>query len=464
MVTPQPINKGIIDHDLKLEIVAALLGIRNKHIEIAKKFSHILSHGQTHRDLAGNIRNYSRGHNPTGSVGSMYLEGVCAFLVQHGFINTNLRDKFVTHSFEEFALSVPRRLISQNRRIGALVQPIIDRQGIPPTYSIPSKQPIDIEQMFERQHIDQLIIYESEKAARAWNAVLQNRNYKQYGHCEEALSKLLASDEWKNFVKTSQPDGFVKLGAGSPSKDLMIIESMASILKADQAITASIIDYSQPMIDLSNAELCSMLDKSVLSLYDKVILKPVKTNFLDLKPIDCIRRPGVPIAFFITGGTIGNLNEAEFLSSIKRVAEPGDKLIVCAETIPEDIQSNEEFDKYENYLLEKYQHTDAQDMLAPALEKIWFLLEHSERYEEAKRTSIVPKIVRGRRDGITSIAKSISVVFEVVGGLKPIRLIASTRYNLSRLIEFVEEDGFLLDSTFHSSENQQFVATSFTLL
>ena len=44
----------------------------------------------------------------------------------------------------------------------------------------------------------------------------------------------------------------------------------------------------------------------------------------------------MPAAWFINGGTIGNINEADFLNSIAKRAEVGDWLMISMDTIPED--------------------------------------------------------------------------------------------------------------------------------
>ncbi len=195
--------------------------------------------------------------------------------------------------------------------------------------------------------------------------------------------------------------------------------------------------YSIAMLDISSEALNDILPNNSPISNKTIAFKSLRADFLDL-PLKRVhlRRTGVPVMFFITGGTIGNLDEGKFLSSILRVAEPNDLLIICCETLPDEV--NEEYHKY---LLSKYDHIDAKEMLSPALQKIWYLIDEKEHTFNEAIKLIKPKIVEDRWDGVTSVDNSVSIVFEY-GCEPPIRLITSTRYKESSFVKFVETYGF----------------------
>ncbi|MGL1956422.1 MAG: L-histidine N(alpha)-methyltransferase [Colwellia sp.] len=454
-------QKGIIDHIEKLKILSIFLGVPSTELKIGIALMKLIKLNTDSIQFRDNIKSYTikedgKTSSPLkGAKGKIYLRAVETALKNMGFQNDNLKYFFVNSSYEEFCLSIPNKCLNTQPGLRQLIQPIIDKKSIPPTYSIPTKKNVDIEEMFEKRDINQMIIYESEKAAKAWNAVLHNRNYKQYGHCEEALTKVFLNSLWKEFITKSEPDGFIKFGAGSASKDLLILKNYNELISKRYNITLSLVDYSQPMLDLSCDEILKGLGSLEPTISNYININLIKTDFLELRPINCLRRKNVPVAFFITGGTIGNLNEAEFFNSVKRVAETGDLLIVCAEMIPADVDKN--YGAYEAYLLEKYDHQDAKDMIAPALEKIWYLFDDNKKnFREAITNSIKPRVIRGRQDNVSSISKSISVVFEAMNGKEPIKLITSTRYHEKRFVEFTEEFGFKLELVEQSHSNELF--------
>jgi hypothetical protein len=462
-------NGGIRDHKEKLLVISIFLdakeGVRSCVRELNRRFRI----GQDVSSFADNIRKYSLGVNPNGTTGTLYINAVLKLLAEVGIKEPNLRSIYINSSFDKFCSIIPHNIIYKWPKLEKLLQLSRNKSAsnlLTKTFMIPSNSPVDIEEMFENRNIDQLIIYESEKAALSWSMVLNNRAYKQYEECEQALKKLLQSTQWTDFINHSLPDGFVKFGAGSTSKDKIIVEHYHPLMEKGHKINFCLVDYSAAMLAISNEEFSSAISNGELRHSDKINFYNIKTNFLTLtnfrhrnKRHNHIRRKKVPIAFFITGGTIGNLNEAEFLQSVKKVAEPGDMLIICCEMVPETIN-----DKYREKLLKKYNHVDAKNMLSPVLKLIWYLLDKGTYDDDAIYKLIQPKIMEGRIPCVTCVSGSVSVVFEVVCEEGDVRLITSTRYNQEKFIAFAEEHGFKLRHSESSNTNELFKSFMFEVL
>lgn len=461
-------KKGIKDHKKKLEILALLLGVKNTPIKVVEALLKNHSGENNVRvsfidaeRFADALRKYDRkpngdGTNPTGNTGGTYLNCVESLLASVEIREDNLKSFFIHSSFDTFVLAIPMKSVNSNKELKDIIKPIQDKVDLDHiTYSYPSNQIVDIEVMFSRKSIDQLIIYDSVTAANSWTSVLNNRSYKQYAECEEALEKTLASEEMESYFQEYEPDGFVKLGAGSTSKDKMILQSFQRKSNKCNVINFRLVDYSIAMLDISSKALHDILPNNSPISNKTVSFKNIKADFLDLPLRVHLRRTGVPVMFFITGGTIGNLDEGKFLSSILRVAEPNDLLIICCETLPDEV--NEEYHKY---LLSKYDHIDAKEMLSPALQKIWYLIDEKEHTFNEAIKLIKPKIVEDRWDGVTAVDNSVSIVFEY-GCEPPIRLITSTRYKESSFVKFVEAYGFELLTVKSGKTNSKFKSFMF---
>lgn len=456
------LQKGIKDHKKKLHTLALLMGVENVLVKIiGALLKHSGDNPSDSQGIATAVCKYTRESDgtvssPTGSQGIRYLNCVESLLISSELKEDNLKSFYVNSSFKEFALAIPMKHMNNNKELKNIITPIYNMvDTLYRTYSFIPEKPVDIEVMFKRNSIDQLIIYDSDKAANAWTSVLNNRSYKQYGECEEALNKVLNSKQMESFFENFECDGFIKLGAGSTSKDKMIIRSFHRPSNKCSNVHFSLVDYSNAMLDISSKALGDFLKNNTLSKNKNIIFEKIKIDFTCLTNNIHLRRSGVPVMFFITGGTIGNLDEGSFLSSILRIAEPDDLLIICCETLPDKVNED-----YHDYLLSKYDHDDAKEMLSPALQKIWYLIDDREHSFNEAIKLIKPKIVEGRWDGVTGVDNSISVVFEYPTS-PAIRLITSTRYEENSFVRFVEAYGFELLTTQSGNSNDKFKSFMF---
>lgn len=192
----------------------------------------------------------------------------------------------------------------------------------------------------QSKFVEQKYCYMSPDSALRWYKFISNPNYRQNRECSAALMKFLderneASPEiptWQEFFRKEAINGVAILGGGSPSKDELIFESMLK-LKADRPATHlnfSIVDFSPYMA----LETLLALESAVDHKKHQVRIRPIIADFENLAHTEHdVRRDGGGLAWFMLGGTLGNLNEEKFFQSISGEAHTGDWLVVGVETI-----------------------------------------------------------------------------------------------------------------------------------
>lgn len=458
-------NKGILEHSKKLELLYALVGCKGLQKLLKAMWDSMpeeLRRGipNTHKSRADAVRKYDRSAGGTdprnGRVGLEYLTLVESTLRRCGLNHDHLQDIFVDSSYAELSALVPRGALHP-QDLKRLVNRDHCEKGVLSMKAAPSLRPPSMQEMWERGHVDQVLVYYTEEAAQNWREVALHPSYGQYRQCSEALEQLLATQQWSDFCRTKKPDGIVSLGAGSASKDILIIESLHK--HRNSQLTLSLVDYSQSMLEDTATVILKELGER--GLQHTIELEPLRQDFMELRPLSSIRRRGTPVIFFIAGGTIGNVNEAELLRAVARSSEAGDWFVVGLEFIPDEIKTPEGRIRFERDLQKKYDQPYARRLLAPALERIWKLLGHSKQFEDAVNENIVPRLVYGRKNGYSMVPQSMSVVFEITGGTKPVVLMASTRYDEKAFLEFAAEYGFRLVIAKASKENPRYRMLAF---
>ncbi|NOZ73345.1 MAG: L-histidine N(alpha)-methyltransferase [Chloroflexi bacterium] len=463
-------ERGILDHPRKLELLYALTNCTRGPLALLIKMwdkmpegeRQNLHTGNDHKLRADALRKYHKrlgGSDPRGGdTGRDYLKLVESTLKQLGWVQDNLQAFFIDSSYEDFSAQVPSRTINSSYSVRRLVDQNHREPGVISMKFARSRRPPSIEEMWERGQVDQLLVYYTEDAAKNWQTVTKNKMYAQFDQCEEALKLLLKSEKWSDFCQKKHPDGIVSLGAGSASKDLIILDGLRK--HNDAPLTFTLVDYSPPMLEDTATQIEEGLDER--GIQNSIELIPLRADFMELQPYRSIRRHGTPVIFFIAGGTIGNVNESELLRAIERCSEPGDWFIVGLETIPEGTEKSSEVKaKFENELLKKYNQPYARKLLAPALERIWKKLGHTKpfkdkSFEAVVAENIVPRPAWGRGKAFSTVSKSMSIVFEVIGDENPITLLASTRYDEEEFLKFVSEFGFIKAEATTSKENPKY--------
>lgn len=299
-----------------------------------------------------------------------------------------------------------------------------------------------------RGRIDQKLHYLTPDAADHWRGVIDADGYRQYEECKAALRTFSSGKLWREFVQVEGADGAVLLGAGAPHKDFIILKSLAELASANSAIHYALVDYSFYMLDSSFQAVDRMLTSS--GLHDRVQLTPVMHDFLDLRSAEKLRLGDRRVAWFILGGTIGNINERQFLRSVASVASEGDLLVIGAETV--ELGAAE---VVEEALAKKYQLPEIREFLRPALQAVWHELKLSGLIDEAL-SQLKPHVVSGidNEHSVVEGTKTVEVAMTVKG--RRMILLTSTRYDDEPLQQFAKRFGFISEAPVVSDLNPQY--------
>lgn len=435
---------GIRDRDDKTRALKLLLKVKSNRemmSALLQKAPRDIKYVTSAEKLANSFKSWAPGphsHAPTGDAGRTFLGAIRHYLQSLGCEHTAIEEVVEHGAIDDFIDLIPLRLTT----------PSIDRLRRYPTQdermldvvADPDAWPPSVEQGFRDGTVDQRHCYMSPSAPEAWENLIRSGTYDQYEDCLEALEAFLATSEWKNFCRITKPDGAVACGAGSSTKDLAIIRSLQSHVPKDrEVLTYAVVDCSHSMMEATVDRIRKALP--FINHARPTNVRPVKSDFLNLRRTPSLRRQGAPVAWFINGGTIGNVNEAMFLNSIRRRAEPGDLLAISMETIPESAESGAGRDEYISRLIKKYDTPVVREVVRPAMSAIWPQLRHPESIDSALE-SILVKPVDGTRYGYSQVPNSLTIEISTTGGCKDVVLVTSSRYHERDFVSFAALEGF----------------------
>ncbi len=311
--------------------------------------------------------------------------------------------------------------------------------------------------------VDQRFMYVSREAVDQWNAIVNSQEYQTYFHCEGALRRLVRDSSWKTIVEANQLDTIVILGAGAPSKDMIIINNLLSVstYNASRKLRVIIFDSSFYMLIDTVRDIGALLNR--LKKRDSVELIPCCADFMNLKawaqcirPLYCKER----VAFFILGGTIGNVEEETLFDALQSVSRDGDMLIIGAEF--GDVYS----DEYRGQLLKVYDQESTREL---ALNAIRFLLDNDGfsrlRHDRLSLVGVAIQNAEALPGKLKShIHGTIAVVFQTLeeigvseGLSSHLVLVTAKRYDEPAFIDTCEKDGFILiKPKFCSPDTEQY--------
>lgn len=303
--------------------------------------------------------------------------------------------------------------------------------------------------------IDQKLCYMSPQAPGNWDLVTQAIDYKQFDACKSALNKMLNSPEWINYCKEKGPDGVVCLGAGSAQKDVLILES---IIKHTTGLDSGPLHYS--LVDSSSYMLSDTLNKVKKSLYGES-RRTIETNGLN-KDFNCLkkwkelRRQHRNVAWFINGGTIGNIEEKAFFKSIASQSNRGDLLSISIDTLSDDVGLSKETD-----LKSRYDKKYIRDLIKPSLSYIWPELNIDKSFQQTLK-DIKYQYVEGQLHSDVYASRSVEFSIRDKNHDK-IVLLTSTRYKEEYFVKFARDFGFSHKFTSYSkgSGTQKIVSFEF---
>lgn len=308
-----------------------------------------------------------------------------------------------------------------------------------------------IESGIRAGHVNQRHYYLTPDAATTWSNVVRAEAYPTYDQCKAGLRALVDHDVWRTTISRQKHSTVVMLaGGGAPTKDIVLINSLLrSDALVDRAIDYILIDYSYYMLVTSHLWLEDSL--SHLSDATRVTIHTIQHDILDLKECESGLRLSDNVIFGMTGGTIGNLNEAEFFNSLSGVARAGDLLILSADTL-EDIPLSEAGPA----LIKKYNHGEVRRFILPAVRAAVAEYDLPESVSSVF-SRIKVSLEDAKSIGLSSVDRTASVTLRLEVEKKDVVLLSSTRYNAVELEAFARSFGWTLLVSTASPLNANFM-------
>ena len=315
-------------------------------------------------------------------------------------------------------------------------------------YSDEANAADDVQAAILNGRLDQKLHYKSPDATETWKKLINDQRYEQYDHCTEALAKFCDSGEWLKFVKNGI-EGVVTLGAGSPSKDLQIIRVLRDQANGRRKIAHIVVDASPYMIE----ETRTAINRAILSdnsIQQDVAIRYCVGDFLKFQDTPIRRKSGGNVAWFILGGTFGNVNETAFFKSIAGQAQKGDLLIIAA-----DIRRDDDLRVVNRNIRKKYRSQSVKNFVGVGLRAAWHHLAIRSTLSSAIK-NMKMAVVEGYENGHSDIPGSATLEVYVMHNNNKLYLITSTRYVEQNLKNFAEGHEFFYISAAESDKNPNF--------
>ncbi len=292
-----------------------------------------------------------------------------------------------------------------------------------------------------KKSIDQSLYYQRPESSELWLSITSDPIYTGTNQCQAALSRLCISEEWRSYIRDQHFSGIVMLaGGGSHLKDCIILNSLIE-RKIDLEKTATPVIYS--FLDVSYFMLIDSgrkLQRKIIeeNLENHIILKSIVFDILKFSNKNEFKKFRLQehgkIAWFLTGGTLGNFDEKQFFTSLKNVVNIGDRLIIGIELASKDINN-----QYKNELLKKYNNGSVKKLISVPLEAIKSGLKSEDTFDDVAE-SMEMSVRTEADDCLSQVPNSVSVVASIkTHSYGPINLFKSTRYSEQDLITFANQ-------------------------
>lgn len=435
--------KGITDWDKKRKALRLLFGsTRDEELAAA-----ILANGTEEQAnaLRESFKNWHSNNDPTGNTGRLFIESLAKRLVEKGSKSKNIQAIIWKGTYKNFYEIIP-----ENFRAGIQKPEEADNETINSSLGnsnthypvwVNCLHPYEtVESCLINGRIDQKFHYLSPDSADLWRKIINSDEYHQYKECKSAFEVICKDNNvWRMFFQKN--NGVIMLGGGSPSKDLLIMNSVLELLPSSHKVIYAIIDYSHYMLDSSfmiiNHRLVS--DEHYRS---RIKLSFIRDDFLKLSGIKKILKcENKNVAWIFPGGTIGNVDERKFFDSIANEATSGDLLIIGAEMIGDQDVT----DKYDTWAVKQ--------LISTPLRALWHKLSDKGSLQEML-TRIETNIVSGENNDHSMINGSKTI--EMLLPSENIVLATSTRYDEKHFIEFAARKFFYLEASEASMHNPNY--------
>ncbi len=307
-----------------------------------------------------------------------------------------------------------------------------------PIYYTPSETLPTIQEGLNNGHIDQSLYYQNTDAVNRWYSITNDEFYTGFDQCKTGLLKLNRHQEWQSFVNSKTFDGVVMLcGGGAHSKDAVLIKCLLEVAtkqrdknEKHKKLKYSLIDRSSAMLELSRAKLEELIDKK--NGNEHIEVQALRRDVISMNGSEPLRLQG-NLAWFITGGTLGNLEEGSFFDSINKVSRENDLLIVGVGCLDSSATLDLEA------VAKEYERDVVKDLVAVPLSAVWGSLSIEESLEDALSSIIVEAIPNKYSD----VPNAITVVAKLPSkAMGEIILFKSSRYDECSFIDFAKQNGW----------------------
>jgi hypothetical protein len=428
----------IIDFDLKQTLVFALLNVGSVPQlveEVSKKMEFNYSDVQMEH-IGDAWRTWKKG-NPEQKEKLDFLHAMVRLLpLETSDLNAHM---FINLRYRELYQMVPRDLR------GSLQVPPggateVDDDVAAKYVTVLVRRGVDLkdieESIREDSQIDHRHLYLSEESSNKWYAFLHDDDYRQYSECVASLRNLLASPAWLEDSK--EIDGVVMLGAGTESKDRIVVSHLHHrSQKSKRTYNYYIVDYSYHML----MPTVRGLERYILSSAPGVILRrPIIANFCQLPSEFPWESPEERLAWFLPGGTLGNLIEDHFFVSMSGVMREGDLLVIGVETTGIDQKALEKRlrTKYETEVLRKFVSTP--------IRTYWSMkdmnFDLAAAIKGAKVEIVAGDATEKHLRNHSTVPGAVSVAIWVPVEKRRVTVLFSTRYERQSLIDYVTNQRF----------------------
>lgn len=297
-----------------------------------------------------------------------------------------------------------------------------------------------------RGRIEQKFFYLSPESAGRWYKLINDHKYEQFAECRQALARFVESETWQTFLHSGETDGVVMLGGGGTQKDMVLVESVIDSNRGGKPFHYAIVDISYYMLFEAFRYLSENYGGHTIAF------KAVVADFLDLRGArGHLRRPDKNVAWFLPGGTLGNLHERRFTESIRKKSEPGDLLVLGVEMI-----DDRDPDGHTKALRKKYEHRAMKEFISTPLRAAWSVIDTDEKIADVLDRVIVNVVDHHVGSGYSVIPGSKTVVISAPIKGRDTVLLSSTRYEPAKLSSFMSEAGFEHLESVISPANPQF--------
>jgi Histidine-specific methyltransferase, SAM-dependent len=443
---PKPSPKGIKDWKLKLEALKAIFDVETNVDLVAAVMGDAITtdEADTQDRIADSFRTWDKS-NPTGDNGRLFLAALQARLREKGFAEyITSRRGLLRSSYSEFCAQMPSSMAGLPVALPE-VQPINPETtsrnlGVQlyqlwvPTQPFAEGTKVGL----ERGKIDHKSHYLTPAAAEVWSDIINGGHYRLYHYCCDSMRSVMTLPVWKDFVRSPNTLGAVMLGAGAPLKDHILLSSMVSANPSREMIY-QVIDYSSYMLKGSLTNIAKSYSEAMTD--GRLSLKLIEWDFTQLSRIKRVLRPrDGALVWMLPGGTIGNLDEKQFLNSVKSVACPGDLLIIGAGLRPESVGDTS------NTPEAQYKSAEVLRLVQMPLRAVWHDLGISGDIHDALK-ALEFRYLIDEKNEYSKVDKAATLEMSLMADDQKIVLMTSTRYAPNELIKFVERYGFSFEAS-----------------